>query len=220
MSYQGLLPCRMDLDQHDGEEDRERIVDPELDLERRADPRPQPQPLGVQQEEHRRGVGRGDDGADQQGLGPAEPEHEHRRRRRQRRRHQHADGRQQARRPDHVAEGLVAGAQPAVEQDQRQRHRSDGVGEPHVVEPDAERPGLARQHADQEEDQQQRRAEAQRHQARQDAGQDQKRRKQNTDADCVKRGHCAEISLVGRFVTGQIAQRQIPRAIVATLAVD
>ena len=205
----GLAAVQDHLDQHDGEEDRERIVDPGLDLERRADARPQPQPLGVQQEEHRRGVGRGDDRADQQRLGPAEPERKHRRRRGQRGSHQHADGRQQARRADHVAEGLVAGAQTAVEQDQRQRHRSDGVGEPHVVEPDAERPRLARQHADQQEHQQQRRAEAQRHQARQDAGQDQKRRKQNADADRVKRAHCAKSPLVGRFVTGRIAQRQI-----------
>ena len=148
ISYHGLAPCRSISISTMVRKIANGSLIAGFDLQRRADARPQPQPLGVQQEEHGRGVGRGDDGADQQRLGPAEAERIHRRRRGERGGHQHADGRQQARRPDHVAEGLEAGAQPAVEQDQRQRHRADGVGEPHVVELDAERPGLARQHAD------------------------------------------------------------------------
>ena len=76
---QRLVAEQQDLDQHDGQEDRERIVDAGFDLERGADARPQPQALGVQQEEHRRGVGRGDHGADQQRLrsssGPAPDGH-------------------------------------------------------------------------------------------------------------------------------------------------
>ena len=72
MSVQDLLAGEQDLDQHDGEEDRERIVDAGLDLERGADARAQPQALGVQQEEHRRGVGRGHHRADQQRLAPVQ----------------------------------------------------------------------------------------------------------------------------------------------------
>ena len=103
-------------------------------------------------------------------------------------------------RPDHVAEGLEAGAQAAVEQDQAERHRADGVGRLHVVELEAERARLARQHADEQEHQQQRRAEAQRDQARQDAGQHQQRAEQDAEADGVERGHRARISLRWRVL--------------------
>ena len=72
-----------------------------------------------------------------------------------------------------------ARAQAAVEQDQRQRDRADGVGGRDVVEHDAAGAALARQHADDEEHQQQRRAEAQRDQARQNAGQDQQAAEQD-----------------------------------------
>ncbi len=96
ISPHDLLPGKQDFDQDDGEEDRERIVDAGLDLERRADARAQPQALGVQQEEHRRGVGRGHHRADQQRLGPGQAERPDRDRRGQRRRDQHADGREQA----------------------------------------------------------------------------------------------------------------------------
>ena len=53
------------------------------------------------------------------------------------------------------------------------------------------------------------RAEAQRHQARQDAGKHQKRRKQNADADRVERAHYAEFFLFDGLVTWRTAQRQI-----------
>ena len=63
-----------DLDQHDGQEDRKRIVGAGLDLDGGADARAQAQAARMHQEEHRRGIGRCDDGADQQRLGPAEIE--------------------------------------------------------------------------------------------------------------------------------------------------
>ena len=69
---QALVADQQDLDQHDGEEDRERIVGAGFDLERGADARPQPQAARHEQEEHRRGVGRGHHRADQQRLDPAQ----------------------------------------------------------------------------------------------------------------------------------------------------
>ena len=84
---------------------------------------------------------------------------------------------------EHVAECRKPRAQAAVEQDQAERHGADGIGQPHVVELDAADAGFAGQHADQEEDQQQRRAEAQRDQARHDAGQHQHGAEQDGDAD-------------------------------------
>ena len=68
----------------------------------------------------------------------------------------------------------------------RQRDRADGINEPHILEMDAERPGFARQHADDKEDQQQRPAETQGDQARQDAGQHQKRAEQDQKADRIE----------------------------------
>ena len=129
MSLHALVAEQQDLDQHDGEEDRERIVDAGLDLERRADARAQPQALGVEQEEHRRGVGRGHHRADQQRLDPGQAAAPSGDRRGQRRGDQHADGREQPRRRQHVAEGREPRAQAAVEQDQAERDRADRIGD-------------------------------------------------------------------------------------------
>ena len=98
---------------------------------------------------------------------------------------------------EHAAECLQAGAQAAVEQDQRQRHRADGISHLHVIELDAARPRLPCQHADKEEDEQQRRAEPQRDQARHDAGDHQQRAEQDGKADCVKRGHANPYHALG-----------------------
>jgi hypothetical protein len=94
-----------------------------------------------------------------------------------------ADAGEQACGRQHVAEGGEPGAQSAVEQDQAERHGTYGVGKLHIVELDAAKAGFARQHADQKEDQQQRGAEAQRDQARHDAGQHQHRAEQDRYAD-------------------------------------
>ena len=146
-------------------------------------------PRGVHQEEHRRGVGRGHHRADQQRLGPAHVEQVFGDRGGDRRREQDTDGRERGRRRQHAAKGGKPRAQAAVEQDQRQRDRADHVGRAHVVELDAARPPFAREHPDDQEHEQQRRAEAHRHQARHDAGQDQESAQQNADADGVERGH-------------------------------
>ena len=180
---------QQEFDQHDGEEDRERIVDAGFDFQHRADAGPQPQPLGVDQEEHRRRIGRGHDRADQEGLGPVHAEHVSGKRRGQRRGQQHAERRQHHRRRQHAAEGRKPRAQAAVEQDQRERDGADHIGRAHVVELDPARPALARQHAEEQEHQQQRRPEPHRDQARQDAREHQQRAEQNADADDIERGH-------------------------------
>ena len=62
------------------------------------------------------------------------------------------------------------------------------IGHAHVVEFDAARSGLAREHADDQEHQQQRRPETGRNQARHDAGQNQERTEQNADTERVEKG--------------------------------
>ena len=177
---------RDQLDQHQGQEHRERIVAAGLRLQRGADARPQPQALGMHQQEHGRGIGRGDDGADQHGFGPAEVERIFRDRRGDERGHQHPHGGERHRGRQHGAVALEARAQAAIEQDQRQRDRADQIGGTDVLEFDMTGAGITREHADDEEHQQQRRAEAQGQQARQDAGHDQDRAKEDGNADGVE----------------------------------
>jgi hypothetical protein len=93
-------------------------------------------------------------------------------------------------------------AQPAVEQDQRQRDRAHDIGHPHVVEFDAARSLLARQHADDQEDQQQRRPEPQGDQAGQDAGQHQERADQDAETDGVERSHACPLRIL-RLLDGE-----------------
>ena len=109
---------------------------------------------------------------------------------------EHADGRQRERRRQHAAEAGKARTQAAVEQDQRQRDRADQVGGADIVELEAAGPALAGQHADDQEHQQQRRAEAQRDQTRQDAGEHQQAAEQDGDADGVEQGHRANLLLL------------------------
>ena len=101
----------------------------------------------------------------------------------QNRRDHHADGRQQRRRAEHQPERRDPRAQAAVEQDQRQGDRADEVGEAEVGEADAERAVLAGDHADHEEDEQQRSAEPRRQQAGQDPDQHQGGAEQDGEAD-------------------------------------
>jgi len=97
--------------------------------------------------------------------------------------------RQHHRRRQHGADALKPGFQAAVEQDQRQRHRPHQIGGADVVELQPAGAGIARQHADQQEYQQQRRAEPQREQARQDSGHHQNRAEKDRYADRVERRH-------------------------------
>ena len=185
------LAHRDQLDQHQGEKHREWIVGAGFHFQRGADARPQPQPLRVHQQKHRGGVSGGDHGADQQRLGPVQVERESGDRRGDQRGRQHAEGRQRHRRHQHRADALETRFQPAVEQDQRQRHRSDGVGRADVVEVQPPGPRIARQNTDEEEHQQQWRAEPQREQARQNSGHDQHCAEKNRYADGVEGCHGA-----------------------------
>ncbi len=189
---------QQELDQHDGEKNRERIVAAGFHFQRRADARAQPQPAGMDQEEHRRRIGRGHHGADQQRLEPAEAKHIAGGRRGERRGEQHPDGGEHQRGGEHAAEGGKARAQAAVEQDEGERNRAHQIGGVHVIELDPARPRLARQHAQDQEHQEQRRPEPHGHQARQDAGQHQERAQQNADADGVESGHAGSLILMRR----------------------
>ncbi len=177
------------FDQHQGEEDREGIVGAGFRLQRRTHARAQAQALGVHQQEHGGGVGRGHHRADQQRLRPVEVERPFGERRRDQRGQEHADGREHHGGREHGADAGKARPQAAVEQDQRQRHRADQIGGADVVELELPGTGIARQHADHEEDEQQGRAEAQRKQARQDTGHHQDGAEQYGEADRVEGGH-------------------------------
>jgi hypothetical protein len=157
----------------------------------------------MHQEKHRRGIGRCHHGAHQQRFGPVQIEHIFRDRCGDQRRQQHADRGQRHRGRQHRANALKPRSQAAVEQDQRQRHRAHQIGGAHVVEPQLARAGIAGQHADEQEHQQQRRAEAQRQQARQNAGHHQNRAEKNGYADRIERGHELSQSLQ---VLGKILQ--------------
>ena len=122
-----------------------------LDFERRSDPGAQPQPAGMDQQKHRGGIGGGDHRADQERFHPVEAEQEMRDRRRQCGGEQDADGGEHEGRRDHAAERREPRAQTAVEQDQRQRHRTDQIGRVDVVELHAAGTGFAGEHADQRE---------------------------------------------------------------------
>ena len=184
---------RNELDQHQREKDGERIVGAGLSFQGCSDTRAQAQALGVHEQKHRCGIGRCDHGPDQERLRPVQIERIFGSRRRDQGGNQHPDGRQHHRWREHGSDALKLGPQAAVEQDQRQRHRAHQKGRAHVVEVDLARAGVARQHADHQEHQQQGCAEAQREQARQDSGHHQNGAEQNGYADLVEGCHFAGI---------------------------
>ena len=90
-----------------------------------------------------------------------------------------ADGRQQQRRPGGRAEVAELGAQPAIEQDDGERHAADGVGGEIILEEDAARAVLAEEDAEAQERQQQRRPDPGRDQTDEDAEEQQERSQQD-----------------------------------------
>ena len=134
---------QQDFHQHEREKDRERIVGAGFDLDRGGDARAQPQAARMHQEEHGGGVGRGHRRAQQQAFEPAEAEAKTA---------AGAISAEVTRTP--IVASMPAGAstlrkvakpgtQAAVEQDQRQRDRADGISESHIVEARC-RPGRIR----------------------------------------------------------------------------
>ena len=177
----GPLPIagHKQLDAADGQEDGHGVVDGGLDLEQAAYPWLDLEPVQMEQEEHRRRIRRADDRADQDALDPAEAEEQPRRDPGQQSGQCDADGRQQQRRPGGRAEVSELGAQPAVEQDDGERHGADGVGGEIVLEEDAARAVLAEEDAQAQERQQQRRPDPGRDQTDEDAEEQKERSQQD-----------------------------------------
>jgi hypothetical protein len=159
--------------EHEGEEDRERIVAAGLDFQRCRHPSLQVQSVGAQQEEHGGGIGAGHHRAQQQSLQPGEAEQPDPGEGCDRGGEHDPDRGQGQGRRERSAHVRDAGAQAAVEQDDGQRERTDAVGQAHVVEGQADRSILAHQHAEHQEHQQHGRAEARGDQTGSDAGQHQ-----------------------------------------------
>ena len=142
------------FDQGDGEEHRHRIVHAGFHLQRGADALAQFHAALMQQQEHRRGVGRGDDGAGQQSRDPGQIEQPDRGQTGDGGGDQNTDCRHDAGRRPGDAYRPQRRAQPAIEQDDRQRQAAQQVGRLKIIELDAKSIFPCR-HAERQEDQQQ-----------------------------------------------------------------
>ena len=152
--------ARHPFDQHQGQEDGDGIVRSGLDFERRAHPVAERDAADPKQEEDRRRVGRRDDRAEQEAAEERQTEQKFRGDADEQRRQDDADRRQgdrrQGGRPQRRQPRLEAG----VEKDDGKGDRPDEERRPGIVEVDAERPVLAGKQADDQKDEEQRRAEA------------------------------------------------------------
>ena len=166
---------------------------PDFNLKDCAYPRPQSETSGVDQEEYRGCVGRGYDSPDQHCLHPSDAKHEFCDRSGEQRCDQHPHGRQRSGRSQHVPQAGETGAKAAIKQDQCKRDRTDRIGSADIVELDAPWPALTGEHADQQKHQEQGRAESQRDEARQDAGENQQAAKQYGQTDSVEGAHYANL---------------------------
>ncbi len=196
------------LDQGHGEEHRHRVVAARFDFQGRGDPLVET--FAAEQGEHRGGVGGADDGADQQAFHPVQVEQPGCRDAGQAGGHQHAQGGQRQCRPERHAEAGDAGAQAAVEEDHGERQVAHQVGHRIVVEDDAADPVVAGDHADGEEDHQDRDAQAGGQRADEDAHADQHRPDQEEiiDGDGVQ-GRPPRGGTGGRRRYGSVLRRGI-----------
>ena len=170
---------RDDFDQRDGEEDRHRVVGAQLHLQGRAHPIANGDAADPQQKEHGGGVGRTHDRSEKERMQPRQSQqvvggHTH-----QAGGHDHAERRQHHRRPERRAYAPDLRVETAVEENDRERDRTDEVGDPGIVEPDATQAVLARQQAHGEKHQQQRGADAEGDEAGEGRNGDQPRADQN-----------------------------------------
>ncbi|SPX52572.1 Uncharacterised protein [Klebsiella pneumoniae] len=143
--------------QRDGEKHRHRIVAAGFDLQRGADAFVQT--FAPQEGEYRGGVGGTDNGADQQPLQQIEIEQPGGGHAGQTGGDHHTDGGERQRRPQGDAERADPGTHAAVEQDHRQREVADQISDGVIAEDDAAGAIDAGQHADRQEDHQDRNAE-------------------------------------------------------------
>ncbi|MCY1363888.1 hypothetical protein D9M69_506690 [compost metagenome] len=196
--------CGDPFDQRQGQENRHRVVDARLDLQHARDPVLEADAAAVQHRENRRRIGRADDGAEQQPEPPVDTEQPRCEHAHQTGRHQHAHGRQRQRRLERNAEGGKARAQAAVEQDHRQRQVADQEAEPGVIEADAAGAVHAGQHADGQEHQQERHAEACRKCPQHDAQRHHDGADQDNVVDALQAAPCVTLRrLAGTFQTLQ-----------------
>ena len=163
-----------DLDQRDGQEDGDGIVGAGFDFQRRAHPVAQVHVAGAQQEENRRRVGGGDGGAEQERFQPGEIGQVESDRAEQ------AGGQHDADRGERnsgqcgLPQRRDRRAEAGIEKDDGKRQRADEIGDPRIVELDAETIDAGGQ-SEAEKQQQQRSAEAEGDQARKRGGQHKRR---------------------------------------------
>ena len=166
-------------DEREREKDRHRVIEAGFGFERRRDARIQSRADLAQQREHRGRIGRPDDRAEQQPEPPVEMHHAHRDDTDNARGDHHADRREPRRRPKAAAKAAHSRAEPAFEQDDRERRVADPGGEQRAVETDAEGAIFADRHPGNQEHQQERQAEAR----RQNAGQQAREHQQPADQE-------------------------------------
>ena len=152
----------------------QRVVQAGLALEHAAEQRGQRQP--AQHGEDGGRVGRREHGAEQQRLPPAEAEHPVRARGDHPDADGDTDGGQQHRGRRGPPGVLPVGGQAALGEDQHEGTEAEGLGEPRVVEPDADAV-LAEREAEPEEDEQRGQAKAVRQPGRHDGRDDRGRRR-------------------------------------------
>ncbi len=166
------------LDEGERQEDRDRIVRAGFDLQCRAHAVAQRDAADAQEEEDGSGIGRRQDRAEEQALQEGQPEQELRHQAEDKRGDEDADDGQGYGGKGGDTQRRQAGLEAGIEQDDGERDRADEVGRLAIVEGDAE-PVLACDQTDQEEDEQQRGAEAKADQAREDRGDNERRTDEN-----------------------------------------
>ena len=149
-----------ELHQRDGEEDGDRVVRSRLHFERRADAVADVDAADPEQEEHRGRVGRRHHRAEDQPVHPRQAEDQVGRDRDQPCRQDDAERREHARRPRRDPKRRGPRREARIEEDDRERHAADEERRPAIVELDAERAILAGEQPDGQEDEEERRAEA------------------------------------------------------------
>nr|GFC67528.1 hypothetical protein [Tanacetum cinerariifolium] len=152
----GLAACKH-VDQGDGEEHRHRVIAAGFDFKAGRDPFVQA--FTAEQREDRCSVRGADDGADQQALNDVQVEQPGRDHAGQPRGDQHADRGQRQGGPERHAKACHPRSQAAVEQDHGECEVADQISRRVVVEDDAAAVH-ARDHADRQDDHQNRDAQA------------------------------------------------------------
>ena len=172
------------------EQHSHRVVEAGLALQ--GEPDPAPQRRAAQESEHRGAVRGGEDGAQQQTVQQRQSEESGRSQPRDECRDDGAAEREAERRAHHVPQLLERGAQPSVEQDQRERDCSDSAGQRIVIELDPGRAVGPHRHSNAQEQQQRGNAKPRRGQGGAERSHEQ--RSDNEDELAVRHGQTFRIS--------------------------